>query len=522
MNNLCPYCLTSPRDSDDHVFPDFLGGTRKVQSCIKCNNSFGHRFEGPVSKELASIVVFLSFSGYKHQRLVLHERAWIDEATGIEYDLDSERRRYPNKPHLIRKDGKVTRVVARSMDEARKIGASLVAKGHVKGVVAKCEIKEGLRPPFRNVQIKVGAEMRQLAVKMCAAVGQLVVPDIVLLDELCRHFLLEESPVSSPVKQTYLRYPELDALRPPLAHTVYIEGNSRSAKCFGVVQLFGGAFQLYVPLSSSYTDRDFAALGVLDVTTFQEQFREVETLQLVEAPQFSSQNDLERSHSEWGKYFNAQIQAAFGENGMIIEVSSKQSMAGVRVTLPLLWIEHEAEIQLAMNLVPDQEPGQDVSVPRDPCHWVLSPDFGRTTLTIFDSFIKKWNNNTLNRALGQQHVYVPDEIVPGMRLLIGESFWCPVQWMSLSYSVGRNTWLGSVNVPDCSGELDRSQHTLKTMVKLTQNDIPTSRDPSWPTIADPDSYKAAAEYVVVVERWDIDGNSFRFTDMSWGETEAPH
>ena len=78
------------------------------------------------------------------------------------------------------------------------------------------------------------------------------------------------------------------------------------------------------------------------------------------------------------------------------------------------------------------------------------------------------------------------------------------------------------NVPDCSGELDRSQHTLKTMVKLTQNDIPTSRDPSWPTIADPDSYKAAAEYVVVVERWDIDGNSFRFTDMSWGETEAPH
>ena len=135
--------------------------------------------------------------------------------------------------------------------------------------------------------------------------------------------------------------------------------------------------------------------------------------------------------------------------------------------------------------------------------------------------MKKWNNNTLNRALSQQHVYVPDEIVPGIRLLISESFWCPVQSMSISYRVSRNTWLGSVNVPDCSGELDRSQHTLKTMVKLTQNDIPTSRDPSWPTIADPDSYMAVVENVLVVERWDIDGNSLRFTAMSF-ETEAPH
>jgi len=184
----------SPRDSDDHVFPDFLGGTRKVQSCTNCNSRFGHRFEGPVSKDLAPVVVFLSFSGYKHKRLVLHERAWIDEATGIEYDLDSERRSSPNKPHLIREADKVKRIVARSPYEARKIVASLRKKGDVKEVVEKYEIKEGLRPPFRNVQISVGAAMRQLAVKMCTAVGQMVVPDIVLLDERCRQFLLEESP----------------------------------------------------------------------------------------------------------------------------------------------------------------------------------------------------------------------------------------------------------------------------------------------------------------------------------------
>jgi hypothetical protein len=513
MNLLCPYCLVSPRDSDDHVFPDFLGGARKIKSCTKCNNSFGHRFEGPVSKDLAPVIVFLSFSGYKHKRIVVHERAWIDEATGIEYGLDSERQSIPSKPYLFWEDGKVKRVVARNMHEAHSIFASLKTKGLVKEAVEKHEIKTGLRPPFRNVRISVGAEMRQLAVKMCAAVGQLVVPDIVLLDERCRQFLLEESPVSSPVQQTYFRYPELDALRPPLAHAVYIEGDSRLAKCFGVVQLFGGAFQLYAPLSRSYTGRDFAALGVLDVTTFQEQFREVERLQLLEAPRFISLNDLERSHSEWGTNFNAQVQAAFGKNDIIIGISPKQSVAGVRVALPLLWIEHEAEIQLAMDLVPDKEPGQEVSLPSDPHHWVLSPDFGRTTLAVFDTFAQKWNNNALNRIPGQDHVYVPDEIVPGIRLLMGKDFWCPVQSMGISYRVSRNAWLGSVNVPDCSGELDRSQHTLQATAKLTQNDIPMSRDPSWPMIADPDSYKATAENVLVVERWDIDANSLRFTDF---------
>jgi hypothetical protein len=465
------------------------------------------------------VVVFLSFSGYKHERLVIHERAWVDEATGIEYDLDSERRSYPNKPHLIRESGNVKRIVARNPYEARKIVASLMEKGHVKGFVEKNEIKNGLRPPFRNVRISVGAEMRQLAVKMCTAVGQLVVPDIVLLDERCRQFLLEESPVSSPVQHMHVRYPELDALRPPLAHAVYIEGDSRSAKCFGVVQLFGGAFQLYAPLSTSYTGRDFAALGVLDVTTFQEQFREVERLQLSEAPQFISLDDLARAHSEWGTNFNVQIQAAFGKNDIIIGTSPKQSVSGVRVTLPLLWIEHEAEIQLAMDLVPDHSPEQDVSLPIDPRHWVLSPDFGRTTLAVFATFAQKWNNNGLNRALGQEHMYVPDEIVPGTRLLMGENFWCPVQSMSISYRVSQNAWLGSVSVPDCSGDLDRSQHTLRTTVKLNQNDLPMSRNPSWPTIADPDSYAAAAENVLVLERWDIDINNLRFTNMSM-ETEA--
>jgi hypothetical protein len=495
------------------VFPDFLGGTRKVKACTKCNNTFGHRFEGPVSKDLAPVIVFLSFSGYKHKRLVVHERAWVDEATGIEYDLDSELRSILNKPHLIKEDGKVKQVIARDLREGNKIAASLKAKGLAKEVIGKNESKKVLRPPFRNVRINIGAEMRQLAVKMCVGVGQLVVPDVILLDEKCRQFLLAEAPPSSPVRRMYSRYPELDAYRPPLAHTVYVEGDSRTAKCFGIVQLFGGGFQLYVPLSNSYAGRDFAALGVLDVTTFQERVQEVERLRLPEPPQFISKIDFERSLSQWGKDFNAQILAAFGNNAILFETSPKQSVAGLRVTLPLLWIEYEVEIELGVNLVPDQLPEKDVTLPTDPRHWVLSPDLGRTTLTVFDTFAQKWNNNALNREPGEQHTYVPDEIVPGIRLQVSESFWCPVQSISIRYRVHRHAWLGSVDVPDCSGELDQSQHSLLAKVKLTQDDIPMTRDPSWPAIEDSGRYKAEAENLLVVERKDIDSNNFRFTNL---------
>src|SRR5689334_11984669 len=66
-NNLesnCPYCTKNIEAiSKDHVFPQFLGGTRKVNCCKGCNNSFGHTFEGKAAKILQSLHVFISTWG---------------------------------------------------------------------------------------------------------------------------------------------------------------------------------------------------------------------------------------------------------------------------------------------------------------------------------------------------------------------------------------------------------------------------------------------------------------------------
>jgi hypothetical protein len=54
---------------------------------------------------------------------------------------------------------------------------------------------------------------------------------------------------------------------------------------------------------------------------------------------------------------------------------------------------------------------------------------------------------------------------------------------------------------------------LQIEMKLTQDDIPISRDPSWPVIPEPDQYEAAAENLLIVERWDIDPESLHFVDF---------
>lgn len=421
MSGPCPYCLVRQRDSHDHVFPDFLGGTRTVPVCRQCNNGFGTRFEGPVSRDLTPIIVVLCRSGYKHKRRVVYKRAWVDTATGIEYDLDSEGVSCPNKPHLISEDGQLKRIVARSLDEVHKIADSLKRKGKISKFIPGRVDKEIPTPPLQNSRINVGIEMRQLAVKMCVAVGQLTVPNLSLLEDQCRQFLLDESPSTSPVRLVHSHYPQLDALRPVLAHTVYIEGDSACAKCFGVVQFFGCAFSLYVPLNNSYAGPDFAALGTLNIKSFDQEFRLIQPLKIPEAPQFVGLEVLERSLAQWAADFNAGVKSAFGENGLLVELMPKQTVGGVGINMPLLWIEHELNISLDMELVPDQEQPEPVQLANDPRLWVITPDYGKTTLQVFDRFAQKWNNNAINRTLGQEHVYEPDEIVPGREVTNGRN-----------------------------------------------------------------------------------------------------
>jgi hypothetical protein len=60
----CPNCMPPYGIfTDDHVFPQFLGGRRTIRICKKCNDTPGHAFEGKASKQLARIQISISHFG---------------------------------------------------------------------------------------------------------------------------------------------------------------------------------------------------------------------------------------------------------------------------------------------------------------------------------------------------------------------------------------------------------------------------------------------------------------------------
>src|SRR3990172_3107931 len=59
----CPVCGKEPHQpSDDHVFPQFLGGKRTVTSCKPCNDLCGHTFEARAN-ERAFLPLYVYLSG---------------------------------------------------------------------------------------------------------------------------------------------------------------------------------------------------------------------------------------------------------------------------------------------------------------------------------------------------------------------------------------------------------------------------------------------------------------------------
>src|SRR5260370_31617139 len=88
-NERCPY--SDPpyaAFTDDHIFPQFLGGRRTIRVCKQCNDVFGHTFEGRASRQLKRLQVFISHFGLDLTRTPASWPAAI-VIDGATYDLQS-------------------------------------------------------------------------------------------------------------------------------------------------------------------------------------------------------------------------------------------------------------------------------------------------------------------------------------------------------------------------------------------------------------------------------------------------
>ena len=279
----CPYSDPPFEEfTDDHIFPQFLGGRKTIRVCRECNSRFGHSFEGDSARQIKQLQVFISHFGLDLTRnqatwpsaLVIADRTYDLKSgpDGVQYELS-----HP----IIRRDdsGDIVSGVARSRQEANRFARNLISKGKAKRV----EIEESPREILNDVKLEMGGRFDPSLYRFAT---KLVANAVTLMG---RQELIRKSGIPSYLHgkgewATGVGYCDTSAirkLRPPLSHTAYIEFGPLSHATL----LIFGWWQIYVPLPATSSG---AVLGFLDPITGEESFQDVTPIGLPPPPSFVS------------------------------------------------------------------------------------------------------------------------------------------------------------------------------------------------------------------------------------------
>jgi hypothetical protein len=142
-----------------------------------------------VFADLAPVVISLRRAGLRPPKTVVWKRAFKD-ATGTEYDLDSNLQARPSTP-LIERDeaGSVKSALFHNEKMKKKFIAAAEKKG--KRVRVADVPQETIHIPNLEFRLTIGVEVRRLATKMAVGTVRYVHNEEVdVLDERARMFLL--------------------------------------------------------------------------------------------------------------------------------------------------------------------------------------------------------------------------------------------------------------------------------------------------------------------------------------------
>jgi Restriction endonuclease len=170
----------------------------------------------------------------------------------------------------------------------------------------------------------------------------------------------------------------------------------------------------------------------------------------------------------------------------------------VDLKIPLLWVEYEGSAGVAMKLVADRSNSEDITLDTDAASWLTTTDGGATTRTIGELLSDAWNAMVSVRS--PDNTYEFQLAKPGTRVRLGTSFWCPAQSLLCTCDVRRRTWLGSFSVSECRGILNRGTNALRARVRLSDKDVPITRDESWPVVDDVEAVWTSSPMLLCVEK----------------------
>jgi HNH endonuclease len=284
----CPY--SDPpfeQFTDDHIFPQFLGGRATIRVCRECNSRFGHSFEGESARQIKQLQVFISHFGLD---LTRSPATWPSALTVADrtYDLKSGPSgvQYELARPIIRRDdsGNIVSGVARSRQEANRLARDLVAKGKAKSVEIQQSEGEILNDVKLDTSVSFNPGLYRFATKLAANAASLMRRQEIIRGSGIPNYLLGKGEWGNGVG--YCDTSSLRKLRPPLSHTIYIEFGAQS---YAIVLIFGG-WQIYVPLPIASPG---AVLGFLDPISGEEFFKEVAPIGAAPPPPFISRQRAE-------------------------------------------------------------------------------------------------------------------------------------------------------------------------------------------------------------------------------------
>ncbi len=267
----CPYSHSPYGEfTDDHIFPQFLGGRRTVRICRNCNSTFGHSFEGRASRQLKRLQVFISHFGFDLSKnpaiwpsaLVIADQTYdlMSGSDGTQYQLA--------KPTILRdKDGRIIGGKARSRREAKNIADAIVASSKTKEIEISPAPHEVLEDITLTAPFSLDDDLYRFATKLAAAVVIASGRQQLISSSGIPAYLHGQG--SWPASPAYCDVRAVRDLRPPLSHTVYVELGQHS---YAIVLIFG-YMKLFVPMPPSATA--LGLLATLDPITGEEAFMDV-------------------------------------------------------------------------------------------------------------------------------------------------------------------------------------------------------------------------------------------------------
>lgn len=281
---ICPYCLlTIAERSQDHIFPDFLGGQRRISSCKKCNDSFGHTFEAHAAKFLQELHVFICSRGLTLKKDAIWREAYSHEGQPLDLSVGQGGvKMTPSRPVIKpNSEGLWSMMGFRTEARAQEAARRKVERGKIKDFRVE---KIPLPQVFGEMEItlEIGPDLRRLALKMCLSLATLL-PGM-QMEEVKEARTILQNPSLDPLNtfDDYETHESLDSFRPPLSHVIYVE--RAPAVLYGVVQFFG-VIQIYCRMGTANGSSESAALlAFLDPLTGDEQISTVAPLSLVPPP----------------------------------------------------------------------------------------------------------------------------------------------------------------------------------------------------------------------------------------------